>query len=111
MNYSEKLKDPRWQKKRLKIMERDDFTCQNCYREDISLNVHHLKYIKGREPWEYSDKYLVTLCEKCHDIADQIVKVSKEITWLIIFKGDLWTQVICFLKMAMNKITKISQKW
>ena len=30
MGYSEKLKDPRWQKKRLEILERDNFRCQYC---------------------------------------------------------------------------------
>lgn len=28
--YKEKLKDPRWQKKRLQIFERDDWCCQKC---------------------------------------------------------------------------------
>lgn len=27
MTYAEKLKDPRWQKKRLRILERDAFAC------------------------------------------------------------------------------------
>ena len=30
MNYSEQLKSPKWQKKRLEIMQRDKFTCQLC---------------------------------------------------------------------------------
>ena len=28
--YTELLKDPRWQKKRLEIYERDNFTCNQC---------------------------------------------------------------------------------
>lgn len=66
MNYSEKLKDPRWQKKRLEIFERDSFCCQKCLSEDKTLHVHHKKYQHGKEPWEYDDKWLVTLCEDCH---------------------------------------------
>lgn len=31
MTYSQKLRDPRWQKKRLEILERDSFTCQHCH--------------------------------------------------------------------------------
>ncbi len=27
--YASKLKDPRWQKKRLEILQRDDFACQS----------------------------------------------------------------------------------
>lgn len=66
MTYLEKLKDPRWQKKRLKIFERDDFTCQFCGSKNKTLNIHHLSYKNGIEPWEYDDDLLITLCEQCH---------------------------------------------
>ena len=64
--YSEARKDPRWQRKRLQIMERDDWTCQNCGSTDKTLNVHHKGYAKGLMPWDYADFCLVTLCEECH---------------------------------------------
>lgn len=66
--YAQKLRDPRWQKKRLEIMERDEFTCQICGCKDKTLNVHHRHYSRGREPWEYDGNALVTLCEPCHDL-------------------------------------------
>lgn len=66
LTYVEKLKDPRWQKKRLEILSRDNFTCQSCYDKTATLHLHHLDYISGNEPWEYPDEYLLTLCEKCH---------------------------------------------
>lgn len=65
--YSEKLRDPRWQKKRLEILDRDNWTCQNCGDEKSTLHVHHLDYEKGLEPWDYEDEYLQTLCETCHE--------------------------------------------
>lgn len=64
--YSEKLKDPRWQKKRLEVMERDDWSCQNCFDNMTTLSVHHIRYIPGRDPWDYPEKLLVTLCDNCH---------------------------------------------
>lgn len=64
--YSEKLKDPKWQRKRLEIMERDTFQCQICWNKEETLTVHHKSYIKGRDPWDYDDEYLITLCEDCH---------------------------------------------
>ena len=64
--YSEKLRDPRWQKKRLQILERDAWTCQECYDTEATLHVHHRYYTKGAEPWEYDDAALQTLCEDCH---------------------------------------------
>ena len=64
MTYSEKLRDPRWQKKRLKVMERDKFTCQMCGSTKKTLNIHHLRY--HGEPWNTPLKYLKTICEDCH---------------------------------------------
>lgn len=67
MNYSDKLKDPRWQKKRLLIMQRDDWKCRKCSDKGTTLNVHHIAYIKGREPWDYEDSNFITLCRNCHE--------------------------------------------
>ena len=64
--YLEKLRDPRWQKCRLKIMERDGFSCVDCGSKDRTMHVHHLKYIKGFDPWDYDEKDMETLCEDCH---------------------------------------------
>lgn len=68
-DYSELLKDPRWQKRRLEIMQRDNFTCQMCgngLTSGVPLNVHHYVYHKGYLPWEYPDNDLITLCRECH---------------------------------------------
>ncbi len=65
--YSELLKDPRWQRKRLEILERDNWTCQWCKDKDSTLHVHHKKYQSGKKPWEYDNSYLLTLCEGCHE--------------------------------------------
>lgn len=66
MDYSEKLKDPRWQKKRLRILERDGWKCKGCSSSDKTLHVHHLFYFKVKEPWEIPNGFLFTLCEDCH---------------------------------------------
>jgi hypothetical protein len=65
--YYEKLKDPRWQKKRLEILERDDWVCQRCMDDESTLAVHHLYYILDRDPWDYPNDVLITLCEECHE--------------------------------------------
>jgi hypothetical protein len=64
--YAELLHDPRWFKKRLEILERDEFKCQQCYEKDKTLNVHHLLYLSDKDPWDYPNELLITLCEKCH---------------------------------------------
>ena len=68
MTYSTDLKKSKWQKKRLEILKRDNFTCQECLDTEQTLHVHHCNYIKGKKPWEYENESLITLCELCHQI-------------------------------------------
>lgn len=84
-NYSELLKDPRWQKKRLKILERDGFICQQCFDEESTLNVHHIKYLG--KPWEIEDRYLITLCQDCHKGVSECTTQIKEL--IIELQSDL----------------------
>src|SRR5947209_524789 len=65
--YSERLKDPRWQRLRLEIMQRDDFACKHCGDKEHTLSVHHSYYRKGLQPWEYPAESLLTLCGECHE--------------------------------------------
>ena len=66
-SYFEKLKDPRWQKLRLEVMQKADFSCEKCFDSESTLNVHHKIYWHGREPWEYDSCELACLCESCHE--------------------------------------------
>ncbi len=69
-NRSSMYRDSRWQKKRLEIMERDNWTCRSCGKgkdDEITLNVHHAYYESGKKPWEYDNDMLVTWCESCHE--------------------------------------------
>lgn len=67
-NYSELLQNPKWQKKRLEILERDKFTCRSCNADWKTLHVHHLYYDNKLKPWEYKEWDLITLCEDCHEL-------------------------------------------
>src|SRR4051812_2469314 len=82
-SYSEKLLDPRWQRKRLEIFQRDDFTCLSCNSKTQTLHVHHLKYFDGYEPWDYENCYLITYCVVCHEtehlIGDQVRQIHLEV--------------------------------
>jgi hypothetical protein len=75
--YIELLKDPRWQKKRLQVMARDQWRCKFCWGETEMLSVHHRRYT-GR-PWEAPDEDLVTLCERCHEATTALLKASKRV--------------------------------
>lgn len=76
--YSEKLKDPRWQRRRLEILSRDNWACVDCEAKESTLHVDHRIYRKGQEPWEYADQELQTLCEACHKRIEEERKALKE---------------------------------
>jgi hypothetical protein len=78
LTYSEQLKHPNWQRRRLEIMQRDEFACQCCYDDETTLHVHHKRYVKGRMAWEYPDAELVTLCEGCHESLHAMTEIAKE---------------------------------
>lgn len=65
--YAQKLRDPRWQRRRLEIMGRDKFACRMCGDGKSTLNVHHIFYTRGADPWDYPDTALVTTCDACHE--------------------------------------------
>lgn len=69
MTYAEKLQDPRWQKRRLDVMQRADFQCEFCRNREMTLHVHHLKYTG--EPWEAPDEDLECLCKIHHDAREK----------------------------------------
>jgi hypothetical protein len=73
--YLEKLKDPRWQKKRLEILNRDEFTCQFCFDKESTLHVHHVKY--SNNPWDINNQYLLSLCFDCHQSVENVKKEFK----------------------------------
>ncbi len=65
--YFRLLRDPRWQKRRLEIFQRDGWQCQACdngLEDGVEFHVHHLRY-EGL-PWEAPDEALSTRCAGCH---------------------------------------------
>ena len=65
-SYADKLKDPKWQKKRLEVLSYRNFKCQECGDSEQTLHIHHPYYEKGKEPWDYDAYILMCLCEVCH---------------------------------------------
>lgn len=104
--YGELLRDPRWQKKRLEIMNRDNFTCQVCgLTEGRLLNVHHLWY--GPTPWDIPNNLLLTLCEDCHkkeeSVNDKLVSVFKSVSEFGILRMDMVELIACAMDYAGRK--------
>lgn len=82
---NEYYQDPRWQKKRLEIFDRDKFTCIFCNRKDKTLHAHHLCYLDNLKPWEYENHLIITLCKDCHE-AESTKRKHIEKNLLLLFK-------------------------
>lgn len=65
--YEQQLNDVRWKFKSDNIRIRDKHECRLCGAKKTQLDVHHIRYISGREAWDYDDGDLVTLCHSCHE--------------------------------------------
>ncbi len=76
-NYKSLLSKPKWQKKRLEILNRDNFTCKSCGDTETELQVHHKSYINGNDPWDYNDDNFETLCSKCHKTNHHKVEITE----------------------------------
>jgi hypothetical protein len=63
--YADKLRDGRWQRKRLDVFQRDGFRCRICGKQD-NIQLHHNWYINDLEPWDYEEEQLITLCGSHH---------------------------------------------
>lgn len=102
--YAQKLKDPRWQMKRLQIMKRDKFTCQLCGDKETTLNVHHKKYTYGKDPWDYENSMLITLCEHCHKEVEYIKRreVKHDFDEISICKIDGWEDGARIMWVSLN---------
>jgi len=66
VTYSDKLRDPRWQKRRLQVFEKAGWKCECCGDDKATLHVHHLVYT-GKEPWKAKNSELECLCWECHE--------------------------------------------
>lgn len=112
--YLAKLRDPRWQKKRLEVMQRDEFMCQICYDADSTLNVHHRYYlVPFRDPWDYPLEALVTLCESCHHEETFEMKNSEALL-VRAFKAHFFSRSVGEIAMALwdtEKLPHTSDLW
>ena len=116
MDYSEKLRLPKWQKKRLEIFQRDNFMCVNCGDGEHNLQVHHIEYLGSLEPWEYPNDMLKTLCEPCHGKEKDRPELEKNLATTFKMNGFLYDDLLAlssfiyknkdFRKYLLNFIRK-----
>lgn len=65
--YDQDSTELQWIFKSDNIRIRDNYTCRLCGAKNVPLEVHHIRYLSGREIWDYEDGDLVSLCNDCHE--------------------------------------------
>lgn len=94
MTYFEKLQTVEWQRKKSEILFRDNFVCTICGTESKLLDVHHMWYTKGLEPWEEDNECYISLCRKCHEyVHNEGTKITKLITLAALKKGKPYIDI------------------
>lgn len=102
--YQKKLLDPRWQKKRLEILDRDNWSCQSCCDNKKTLHVHHCAY-QSIDPWDIENKHLITICEDCHKIETEKIKTMAIPVFRLLLKfGFLAKDFDWFLEKDFNNL-------
>jgi len=78
-----------WKTFRDEVIELDGYKCKDCGRtsNEVILQVHHKKYVKGKLPWEYPLQDCEALCKGCHSSRHGITK--PQIGWDFIGQEDL----------------------
>lgn len=64
-----------WKKKRIKVLEIDNYECRHCKEQgrlttqhDATLEVDHIKELKDYPELSLEENNLQTLCRTCHNI-------------------------------------------
>ena len=117
-DYQELLKDPKWISKRNQILSRDKNTCQFCGCQDRYMQVHHKRYIKGKKPWEYEDKDLITLCNRCHEyityeknsLYESFISVRDDFRNFG-FSDAVFGAILCNFSSFFESIREGEEKW
>lgn len=61
-----KRNSPEYKLFRKFVYERDNYTCQHCFKRGGELNAHHIKRYKDHKKLRLTVSNGVTLCKKCH---------------------------------------------
>lgn len=78
--YVERLRDPRWQRMRLSVLERAGWRCEWCGTAKVNLQIHHGYYEREALPWDYPVEALYCLCDYCHEKAERMkAQVQREL--------------------------------
>lgn len=76
---------------RINILERDKYQCRSCGKKEGILDIHHIDGNgSGKKKLEKNNSLdnLVTLCRRCHKIAEMAILMKKaDSTWALKHKS------------------------
>jgi hypothetical protein len=78
VSYSDDLKHPFWQRKRLELFQARGFACERCGDSETELHIHHEYYKRGWKPWDYPLESLHVLCKNCHSYVDDELSICPD---------------------------------
>lgn len=94
--YRDKLNSQEWRSFAAEEKQKQGGYCRACKRADVALQVHHIFYESGREPWHYKSDELVVLCDGCHkELHEQLAKFRRYVF------GKMTPQVFQILNGAL----------
>ena len=88
----------------MEILNRDGFACQLCGEIKETLHVHHFYYDYGKEPWDYPNNFLVTLCGNCHEDESHKNKGSHAYMKYILGGRGIWDDGIWEIADIIDKL-------
>lgn len=110
IEFKDQYKHPKWQKKRLEILERDNFNCVNCGEDDKQLDVHHGYYEINKMLWEYDNQTMITLCKKCHkDVDVEKRALHKKIAKLYLWQWKFVISRVDILLLERNQFEQLNE--
>lgn len=74
--------NPKWLRKRISILNRDRYQCQECnrYGRCTQANtVHHIVPVEVNPDYQYLSRNLISVCNRCHnEFHDRITNALTE---------------------------------
>lgn len=93
-NYFDLLKDPRWYEYRIRAIGHHGNGCYLC-AETRNIQVHHLRYIDGMNPWDYDFNDVRVYCDNCHEVVTRAADdVWNECLGMLPHEIELWLKRI-----------------
>lgn len=101
-----------------KVLERENFKCADCGRDDLRLSIHHIDGSQVYGDWEYANNdldNLVALCSFCHakrhsqkkknlfDFREQIISMYNH--------GSTMEDIARTFGVSKQRISVLCNKW